>query len=155
MSKLETQHKKLQIITLYINYLLQELQRKAYSDADQWIALFKNKKIEPQTKSAVACVYNQDLVLNIKHCYYETERFLKVYLKQVYDLSTLNEKQVFDYCYKKKIITRYEKELLYQMANDIDALCALCNEKGDAVVSVELLHYYQAMIAIIKRLNTI
>lgn len=156
MSALELQYKNLCNIVSTIDSLLEQIKNKAYHDADKWMRLFRkdNHSNSKQAHSSNPHAHKHDLLTNLTCCYQATEQFLKEYAYQNFNVSTTTIEEVFNLFYTKRIITKSERESLQAMAVNFHTLCTMCDDKGEVVICIELLNYYQLLCTVIKRLDT-
>lgn len=140
-----------------IDQSFEQLKNKAYQDADRWMQLFRNKNSSSAKKddSSRPTCDKHNLLANMTCCYQKTEQFLQEYIQQNYDTSINTPEEAFQILHTKRVITKAEREALQAMKCSFYELCALCNEKGEAVISIDLLTYYQLLRTIIKRLKVI
>jgi uncharacterized protein YutE (UPF0331/DUF86 family) len=163
MKSLEMRHQTLLKIYVKIDELLEQIKAKAYRDADAWLKKFcpevKQKSQELgdihtcQKENHDATTCNEAVITNFQRCYTQTLHFLTSYLKEKHNISAHSPETVFKKCLQNKIISKAEAKKMIKMVDTIDALCHIYNQKGQHIISTDLVDYYNSMHTIIRRIS--
>lgn len=154
MELLELRYKSLLGVCLTIDQLLQKIKQKAYQDANEWLKKFRPDDVASSKITSIDIgVCNAAVIAKFKLCYKKNLQFLSLYLQHKHGIESITPRVVFRNCYRIGVISHAELQHLLTMVDSLYDLCHLCDEKGDHIVSVDLIEYYQIMNSIILRLN--